>query len=209
MISYAENYYQVFVQCIRMYHTCDDVNAAAESPYAAYSFRDILFRKCWIDTVQWHLEDIIREPSIHPPYALAIKRRIDALNQERTNMVEKIDDWFVVKYQAVDCLPYARHNTESIGWAIDRLSILALKIYHIDAELTRDDITPAHLEKCWQRKNVLDNQLHDLLCAINWLIEDIASGKLKMKIYRQMKMYNEVEFNPVLYKGTVKEVVKQ
>ncbi|MDE3250564.1 MAG: DUF4254 domain-containing protein [Bacteroidota bacterium] len=196
----AVSFYTVFMTSIVGYHLKDDPEAKPECPYEKDSFEGLLFAKCWIDTVQWHLEDIIREPDIDPARALALKRRIDKLNQDRTDTVEKIDDYFAEQYKGIQIKKGARHSTESIGWAVDRLSILALKIFHVASELARIDATASHLLQCRNRKHVLDNQCKDLIKAIDWLILELASGKKRMKVYRQLKMYNDVEFNPVLYK---------
>lgn len=195
----AANYYEVFTTCIVQYHLRDDVDHRLSCPYPQGSFEEKLFRKCEIDTVQWHLEDIIRDPEIDPLEALAIKRRIDQLNQRRTDCVEAIDDHFMSLYRDRVALSGARHNTESIGWAIDRLSILALKIYHIEAELKRVAVTESHRAACLSRRGLLSRQLDDLLQSIDWLNEDIAAGVKKIKVYRQVKMYNDPAFNPVLY----------
>ena len=192
--------YDIFCECIGLYHELDDVDGRLYCVHARGSFEETLFRKCEIDTVQWHLEDLIRDPSIEPLKALLIKRRIDHLNQRRTDTVELIDDYFLHLFSNRPSTPGARHNTESIGWAIDRLSILALKIYHMDIELARDAAPEGHRINCAGRRAVLQRQLEDLLQSIDWLIEDISSGVLQLKVYRQMKMYNDKDFNPVLYK---------
>ena len=155
--------------------------------------------KCWIDTVQWHLEDIIRDPHIDPIEALSIKRRIDRSNQDRTDLVEQIDSYFRQKYSDVTPLPDARLNTESPAWAVDRLSILALKIYHMREQTQRNDATEEHKARCQAKLNVLLEQQKDLSLAIDQLLEDIQEGRKYMKVYRQMKMYNDPSTNPVLY----------
>ena len=159
-----------------------------------------MYLKCWIDTVQWHFEDIIRDPHIDPIEALQLKRRIDRSNQDRTDLVEQIDSYFRQKYSTVNVLPDARINTESPAWAVDRLSILALKIYHMREQVERPDASPEHREKCQQKLNVLLEQQVDLSTAIDQLLEDIEAGRKYMKVYRQMKMYNDPATNPVLYK---------
>ena len=155
--------------------------------------------KCWIDTVQWHYEDIIRDPHIDPTEALALKRRIDRSNQDRTDLVEDIDSFFRSTYSDVKPLPDARLNTESPAWAVDRLSILALKIYHMKEQVERTDATDEHRARCQSKLNVLLEQQVDLSTAINQLLEDIEAGRKYMKVYRQMKMYNDPLLNPVLY----------
>ncbi len=190
---------QIFQQAIIDYHLSDDVDAEIKNPFPADSIEWILYKKNWIDTVQWHLEDIIRNPNINPAEALLLKRRIDASNQHRTDMVEKIDDWFLSTYREVTPQPGAPLNTESPAWAIDRLSILELKIYHMQAEVTRPDASASHREMCQQKLSILLEQRVDLSTSINQLIADIAAGYKQMKVYRQMKMYNDASLNPVLY----------
>lgn len=190
---------QIFSQVIDDYHRFDDVDRPVANPYADGSIEYLLYQKNWIDTVQWHLEDIIRDPQIDPVEALKIKRRIDRSNQERTDMVEYIDSYFLNKYKDVAVRADATINTESPAWAIDRLSILALKIYHMQQEVDRKDVSVKHIEECGRKLDVLRQQQVDLSKAIDSLIDDIAAGKKYMKVYKQMKMYNDPELNPVLY----------
>ncbi len=190
---------KIFQQSISDYHITDNVDTAVKNPYEQGSFEYLLYFKNWVDTVQWHLEDIIRNPEINPEAALVLKRRIDASNQERTDMVEYIDSWFLQKYKDVVPAETATINTESPAWAIDRLSILELKIYHMRIEAERPDAGEEHLATCGKKLSVLLEQRTDLSTAINQLINDIASGKKYMKVYRQMKMYNDESLNPVLY----------
>jgi hypothetical protein len=158
----------------------------------------LLYRKCWIDTVQWAYEDIIRDPNIDPDVALKLKRKIDASNQDRTDTVEFIDSYFLDKYKDVEVKPYAKINSESPAWAIDRLSILALKIYHMHQETLREDASDAHKMACQKKLNVLLEQRVDLSTAIDDLLKDIENGDKYMKVYKQMKMYNDDELNPIL-----------
>ena len=158
-----------------------------------------MYLKNWIDTVQWHFEDIIRDPNIDPAAALVLKRRIDKSNQDRTDLVELIDSYFLDKYKDVKVLPEAVINTESPAWAVDRLSILALKIYHMQEQVDRTDATEEHIAQCTKKLNVLLEQRQDLSSAIEQLISDIESGRRYMKVYKQMKMYNDPDTNPVLY----------
>ena len=195
----TELYWQVFNQAIADYHKTDDVDAPMANPYEPTDIRHLMYRKNWIDTVQWHLEDIIRDPQIDPVKALAIKRQIDKSNQDRTDMVEFIDSYFLDKYKDVKVNPDARINTESPAWAIDRLSILALKIYHMGIEAARKDAEQAHVDACAKKLAVLNEQHADLSTAIQQLIEDIEAGRKYMKVYKQMKMYNDPALNPVLY----------
>ena len=170
-----------------------------ENPYRRQSIDSILYHKCWIDTVQWHLEDIIRDPDIDPVEALKIKRRIDKSNQDRTDMVEDIDSWFRTLYKDVVPLPDATINTESPAWALDRLSILALKIWHMREQTERADADADHKARCAAKLDVLLEQRRDLTLAIDQLLDDIRAGRKYMKVYRQMKIYNDPATNPVLY----------
>jgi len=197
-MTFTERARPIFEQVILDYHKTDHVDTAMNNPYADGIEAD-LYRKCWIDTVQWHLEDIIRDPQIDPVEALAIKRRIDKSNQDRTDLVETIDSYFFTKYHGVPCLPQATINTESPAWAVDRLSILALKIYHMREQVERPDASEAHRATCQQKLNVLLEQQTDLSTAIDQLLADIEAGRKWMKVYKQMKMYNDPETNPVLY----------
>ena len=179
----------------------DNVDTPIHNPYQKDSIENRLYLKCWIDTVQWHYEDLIRDPNIDPVEALALKRRIDKSNQDRTDLVEDIDSWFRNHYSEVKVLPDARLNTESPAWAIDRLSILALKIWHMKEQVDRDDADAEHIARCQAKLDVLLEQQRDLSLAIDQLLEDIEAGRKYMKVYRQMKMYNDPTTNPILYKS--------
>lgn len=198
-MEFTELCQPIFEAAINDYHVADNVDTPINNPYQKGTIEHDLYLKCWIDTVQWHFEDIIRDPAIEPSAALVLKRRIDKSNQDRTDLVERIDSYFLTLYKDVTPLPDATINTESPAWAIDRLSILALKIYHMRLEAERKDATADHRQKCAAKLNVLLEQQKDLSSAINTLIEDIANGKKYMKVYKQMKMYNDTETNPVLY----------
>ena len=189
----------IFEESINNYHLIDNVDNPINNPYPKEKVEHLLYLKNWIDTVQWHLEDIIRNPAIDPLEALAIKRRIDSSNQERTDVVEYIDSYFLEKYKTVNPLNGASINTESPAWAIDRLSILALKIYHMQAEANRTDASADHIAACQQKLSILLEQRKDLSQAIDELLTDIEQGKKYMKVYKQMKMYNDPSLNPVLY----------
>ena len=193
---------QLFQEVIQKYHIEDRVDQPFENPYNANEdlLNHLLYRKCWIDTVQWHYEDIIRDPDIDPVAALTLKRQIDASNQDRTDTVEYIDSYFLEKYKEVRVQPDATINTESPAWGIDRLSILALKIYHMNEEATRTNASQEHRDACQKKLEVLLEQRVDLSTAIEQLLGDIASGRKYMKVYKQMKMYNDDELNPVLRK---------
>ena len=190
---------EVFDRSVADYHRHDDVDAKIENPYARSTFESILYSKNWVDAVQWHLEDIIRDPDIDPKEALELKRRIDRSNQVRTDMVEDIDTWMREKYRNVEVLADATINTESPAWALDRLSILALKIWHMREQAERADADADHVARCNAKLDVLLEQRHDLSLAIDQLIADIEAGRKYMKVYRQMKMYNDPSTNPVLY----------
>ena len=190
----------IFEAAINDYHLTDNVDTPINNPYKAGTIEHDLYLKCWIDTVQWHFEDIIRDPAIEPAAALVLKRRIDKSNQDRADLVERIDSYFLTLYKDVKPLPDATINTESPAWAIDRLSILALKIYHMRLEAERKDATDEHRQKCAAKLAVLLEQQRDLSSAINTLINDIATGHKSMKVYKQMKMYNDTDTNPILYK---------
>ena len=199
-MSFTEKANSIFNQAIRDYHLKDHVDTPIRNPYQRDSIEYNLYLKCWIDTVQWHLEDIIRDPHINPAEALGLKRRIDRSNQDRTDLVEEIDTYFRKLYSNVTPQPDARLNTESPAWAVDRLSILALKIWHMKEQTERIDADTAHLDKCRAKLEVLREQQADLSTAIDQLLEDIEAGRKYMKVYRQMKMYNDPATNPVLYK---------
>lgn len=198
-MSFTQHCNQIFNAAIDDYHIADDVDTPIRNPYADDSIDNRLYLKCWIDTVQWHLEDIIRDPNIDPVEALKIKRRIDKSNQDRTDLVEQIDAYFRQKYAHVKPMADARINTESPAWAIDRLSILALKIYHMKEQADRQDASDEHRQKCAFKLDVLREQQQDLGTAIDQLLEDIEDGRKFMKVYKQMKMYNDPSTNPVLY----------
>ena len=191
---------KIFQEVIEKYHVINTVGQEFQNPYnkREHLLEHLLFRKCWIDTVQWHYEDIIRDPNINPVAALKLKRQIDASNQDRTDMVEYIDSYFLDRYKHVEPKADARINSESPAWAIDRLSILALKIYHMNEEANRVDAGQGHMMKCKAKLDVLLEQRVDLSTAINQLLEDIEKGEKYMKVYKQMKMYNDEEMNPVL-----------
>lgn len=191
---------KIFAEVINKYHVINTVDQPFSNPYDkdSHLIEHLLYRKCWIDTVQWHYEDIIRDPNIDPVGALKLKRQIDASNQDRTDMVEYIDSYFLEKFKDVKVKDDATINTESPAWGIDRLSILALKVYHMNEEATRTDASEQHLIACKAKLNVLLEQRVDLSTAINQLLDDIASGRKYMKVYKQMKMYNDDELNPVL-----------
>ncbi len=189
----------IFNQAIEDYHKFDDVDHPCENPYEKLTIEWYLYNKVWIDTVQWHLEDLIRDPNIDPVEALALKRRIDKSNQDRTDIVEMIDGYYLMLFQRVEPQPNATLNTESPAWAIDRLSILQLKIHHMKAEVERNDVSEEHKAKCQAKLDVLLEQNTDLCTAIDQLMECYKKGEKVMKVYKQMKMYNDPALNPVLY----------
>lgn len=196
---FAAHCNNIFDKAILDYHQHDNVDELVVNPYTDGSIDFLLYQKNWIDTVQWHLEDIVRNPEISPVDGLALKRRIDASNQVRTDMVEFIDSYFLDKYKDVQAFVNATLNTESPAWAIDRLSILALKIYHMRQEAERTEASEAHRNACGLKLAVLLVQRVDLSLAIDTLLQDIEAGRKFMKAYKQMKMYNDESLNPVLY----------
>lgn len=199
-MTFTEQANRIFSQVIDDYHLTDNVDTPIHNPYSRDSIEHSLYLKCWIDTVQWHYEDLIRNPHIDPTDALALKRRIDRSNQDRTDLVEEIDTYFRQLYSDVTPLHDARLNTESPAWAVDRLSILALKIYHMQEQAGRNDASDEHRQRCQLKLSVLLEQQKDLSLAIDQLLDDYATGRKVMKVYRQMKMYNDPSTNPVLYK---------
>ncbi|MDB5241842.1 MAG: hypothetical protein JWP57_2467 [Spirosoma sp.] len=189
----------LFRQSIRDYHHTDHVDTPINNPFAANDIASLLYHKNWIDTVQWHLEDIIRSPTIRPDELVAIKRRIDQSNQDRTDTVEQIDSWFFDQFRHTTPKPSARLNSETPAWLLDRMSILQLKLYHFREQTERPDVPDEHHQKAAQKLAVLLEQEGDLACCFDELLEDIQNGDRYMKVYRQMKMYNDPTLNPVLY----------
>lgn len=197
--TFTEQANDIFNKTIDDYHLTDNVDEPIRNPYERGTIEFDLYLKNWIDTVQWHLEDIIRDPAIDPVAALALKRRIDRSNQERTDLVEKIDNYFYTMYSDTQPTDSATINTESPAWAVDRLSILALKIYHMQEQVRRTDATDEHKAKCQAKLDILLQQRADLSLAIDQLLDDFANGRKYMKVYKQMKMYNDPSTNPILY----------
>ena len=198
-MTFVEKCNRIFRQAVEDYHKTDDVDAVMPNPYAEGCIEYDLYKKNWIDVVQWHLEDIIRDPNIDPVAALALKRRIDRSNQDRTDLVERIDSYFYEQFSKVQPLAEARINTESPAWAVDRLSILHVKIYHMEEQVNRKDVNQEQHDKCVEKLRVLSEQLGDMTTSITELLDDYATGRRIMKVYRQMKMYNDPSLNPVLY----------
>ena len=198
-MTFTEKCWPIFEQVIADYHKTDCVDTPIQNPYPERSIEFYLYLKCWIDTVQWHFEDLIRDPEIDPAAALVLKRRIDKSNQDRTDLVELIDSYFLDSYKDVTHMEAATINTETPAWAVDRLSILSLKIYHMQEQAERTDADEEHLKRCAEKLAVLREQRIDLSMALDTLLEDIAAGRKYMKLYKQMKMYNDPATNPVLY----------
>lgn len=207
-MSMTDTAWKIFNQSINDYHLLDNVTSPITNPYPNGSLEWLLYAKNWIDTVQWHLEDIIRDPEIAPDAALKIKRTIDASNQQRTDLVEFIDSWFYRKYSDITPNADAKINTETPAWAFDRLSILALKVYHMSQEANRMSASDEHKLSCSEKLRVLEEQKTDLSEAIDQLLFDIENGKIKMKIYKQMKMYNDDSLNPILYQNVKNDQAK-
>ena len=191
---------KIFKKSIDKYHIIDKVDQKFNNPYSDKSLSNLLYKKNWIDTVQWHLEDIIRDPSIDSKKGMEIKREIDLSNQKRTDLVEYIDDYFLDVFKKIKIKKNANHNTETLAWALDRLSILVLKIYHMNEEVERDEASIEHKNKCRNKLEILNLQKEDLSNAIDQLIFDIQKGIKYIKVYKQMKMYNDISLNPILYK---------
>lgn len=191
---------EIFNQAIANYHISDHVDSSSKNHYPENSIENLMYKKCWIDTVQWHLEDIIRDPNINPNEGMLIKRRIDASNQDRTNLVEKLDDYYISIFKNVNATKSAIINTESPGWVVDRISILCLKIWHMKEQVEREDTSSSHKKNCQSKLNILNEQKEDIISSFDMLLEDYKNGTKKIKVYRQMKMYNDEELNPVLYK---------
>ena len=191
---------EIFKKSVNDYHVYDDISRKPDNPYESKSFQHLLYEKNWIDTVQWHYEDIIRDPDIDPNEGMKLKRMIDSSNQNRTEMVEYIDSYFLKLYSDVTPSEDAKINTESPAWAMDRLSILILKIFHMEEESKREDVTDDHRNNCQVKLNILLEQQKDLSESIDQLLIDLSTGNKKMRVYKQMKMYNDESLNPVLYK---------
>lgn len=192
---------KIFQEVINDYHIHNQIDQPIENPYTAETIEHLLYLKCWIDTVQWHMEDVVRNPEINPAEGLGWKRRIDTSNQDRTDVVEFIDSYFLKKFVGITPAVDAKINSESPAWVIDRLSILALKVYHMKEETIRTDAAPSHIKSCTDKLDILLNQRKDLSNSLDELIADIESGQKYMKVYKQMKMYNDPSLNPVLYQN--------
>jgi hypothetical protein len=195
----ADQCYEIFERSIVDYHVQDDVDTPLKNPYEKGSFEFLLYHKNWIDTVQWHLEDIIRKPDIDPIEAVTIKRRIDKSNQDRTDMVELIDDYFLDEFKNIKPAPGVRINSETPAWLLDRMSILLLKIFHMKEQTLRTDASADHVKRCSEKLTILIEQKNDMRIAFDELTNDIGSGNRRFKVYRQMKMYNDSSLNPMLY----------
>jgi len=199
-IKISNSALEIFQQSVDDYHKHDDINQPIQNPYPDTSLSHLLYKKNWIDTVQWHYEDIIRDPNINPEKGMEIKRKIDKSNQDRTEMVEYIDSYFLNKFSEIVPKEQASINSESPAWVLDRLSILVLKIYHMDEEYKREGAGEEHKDSCKKKLDILLEQRKDLAGAIDDLLTDISTGDKKMKVYKQMKMYNDESLNPILYK---------
>jgi len=197
----AEYCHSIFKRCIDNYHVLDKVDQIVENPFVDGEIDHILYQKCWIDTVQWHYEDLVRDPKIDPKEGMDLKRLIDASNQRRTDIVEQIDDWFLAQFEDVVADSEANINTESPAWVIDRLSILALKIFHMQEQVSRTSVDTSHVQKAQVKLDILNEQWADLANSFEQLLVDIGTGRRKMRVYRQMKLYNDPATNPVLYQN--------
>ncbi len=190
----------IFNRSIEDYHIKDDINTPVSNPFEKGTIEHLMYLKNWVDTVQWHYEDIVRDPNIDPEYGMELKRKIDKSNQHRTDLVEKIDDYYIDLFKDVTYKEGALLNTESPAWVVDRLSILCLKIYHMQEQVNRENATEDHKIQCQHKLDILKEQEQDLSASFDRLLEEIKSGEKRIKVYRQMKMYNDDSLNPVLYK---------
>lgn len=195
----AKNINEIFKLAITDYHLTDNVDAIMPQRFENEKFSSLLYLKNWIDTVQWHLEDIIRDPENDPKYLVEIKRRIDASNQHRTDTVEQIDEYLFEQLKGTKTDSTAKMNSETPAWLLDRMSILQLKIYHFEDQLKRNDLDDELRKSVSHKLAVLKIQEDDLETCFDELMEDLKSGKKYMKLYKQMKMYNDPNLNPVFY----------
>ena len=191
---------EIFNRSIHDYHINDNVDEPCSNPFSENSIENLMYLKNWIDTVQWHYEDIIRDPNIDAENGILLKRKIDRSNQDRTDLVEKIDDYYIDLFKNANASNESKLNTESPGWVIDRISILCLKIYHMQEQTERNDVSEEHINNCKTKLSILLEQQKDLSQSFNELLNDLEKGIKKIKVYRQMKMYNDSSLNPVLYK---------
>ena len=196
----AENCIKIFEKAITDYHVKDNVYQSFTNPFEESSIECTMYQKSWIDTVQWHYEDIIRDPNIEPAAGMDMKRKIDKSNQNRTDVVEQLDDYYISLFNNVSIQSNAKLNTESPGWVVDRISILCLKIYHMQEQVDRTDTDSKHRQQCLNKLNILLEQKEDISKSFNDLLDEIQKGEKQIKVYRQMKMYNDDTLNPVLYK---------
>ena len=192
--------FRIFEQSVADYHQINDVDQPFHNPYKEESFEALCYLKNWIDTVQWHLEDIVRDPQIDPVKGLELKRRIDRSNQHRTDVVEQMDDRIIGHFMSINPKPEARLNSETPAWLLDRMSILVLKIWHMREQTLRTDVDADHIKKCRQKLATLEEQKSDMAGCFDELLEEVGKGTRRIKVYRQMKMYNDTSLNPVLYK---------
>jgi len=151
----------------------------------------------------WHEEDIARSPDVPDSRIAQVKRNIDRLNQQRNDLIERLDDHLIGQLAAAGIRPspQAPLNTETPGSVIDRLSILALRIYHMEEQAQRRDAGAEHVEKARRKLAILHEQLRDLSTSLRQLLEDIFAGRKRLKVYRQFKMYNDPTLNPYLYQS--------
>ncbi len=196
---YSKELSEIFNFCIRDYHALDTVKQVINNPYKNSEIKNLMYLKCWVDTVQWHYEDLIRDPAIIPVEGMKLKRLIDASNQHRTDIVEQIDDWYLEQFRSVQYKTAARLNSESPAWVVDRISILTLKIFHMKEQVDRPETDDEHKLRTEKNFGILMEQQKDLSISYDQLVKDIADGDRVMKVYRQMKMYNDSSTNPVLY----------
>jgi hypothetical protein len=188
------------IECVERWH-----REPVDNPYAqgdsVESLLGIVCQQHQFNYLLWHEEDIARSREVTDAQIANVKRNIDRYNQSRNDWIERIDDWITADLarHTIVCPSDARLNTETPGSAMDRLSIMSLRIYHLDEQLTREDIDDAHREKVNMRLGICRLQHHDLANSLHELLEDIYAGNKRHRTYRQMKMYNDPTLNPYLY----------
>ena len=172
----------------------DDSSESADFPSLVSAQHQVNFEL-------WHQEDLARDPDVSDSKIAGVKRAIDVLNQRRNDLIEQLDQFLVnvLSRENVNTTDQTELNSETPGSMIDRLSINALKIYHMNEEIQREDVAESHRKKCFGKLSVLQEQREDLRQCLDKLLVDLSTGKKRLKVYQQMKMYNDESLNPVLY----------
>ena len=173
-----------------------------ESDHAEVTdFLSLVSKQHFFNFELWHQEDMARDSDAPDSKIAAVKRTIDVLNQQRNDLIEQIDQYLlnILQKKNVQYVKDADMNSETPGSIIDRLSINALKIYHMEEETQRTDVNNDHLKKCSVKVSVLYDQRNDLKKSLDKLLYDLSIGEKQLKVYKQMKMYNDENLNPVLY----------